>query len=83
MIYPQQRPRGKDWRVLFTNDRGEMIKSWEFSREVWNPTLQAVGLVGRKPNGQHNLRHYCGHQSIKTTFGTYGHLYPVRTAEVN
>jgi len=49
---------GKDWHVIFTNGKGQLIKSWEFSRDVWNPTLEAVGLAGTKTNGQHNLRHF-------------------------
>lgn len=48
---------GKDWRVVFTNEDGELIKSWEYGREVWNPSLVKAKLATGKINGQHNLRH--------------------------
>jgi site-specific recombinase XerD len=51
---------GKDWYVVFTNEDGELIKSWKFGREVWNPTLVMVKLATGKINGQHNLRHAFG-----------------------
>lgn len=44
--------------MVFTNEDGELIKSWDFRRDVWNPTLAKVELAAGKINGQHNLRHY-------------------------
>lgn len=48
----------RDWRIVFTDDNGELIKTRGFQREVWTPALTSAGLAPGRANGQHNLRHY-------------------------
>jgi integrase len=45
-------------------NHGELIKSRDFSRDVWNRAHVSAGLAPGRINGQHNLRHYFVSQLI-------------------
>ena len=82
--------------LVFTSPGGEPLRRGNFSRRLWRPTLEAVGLDLRP----HDLRHTCaallvaegahpkavqahlGHSSIQVTMDRYGHLFPSDAEEL-
>jgi integrase len=75
---------------VFTTDAGTPLRSANFRRQVWLPSIAAIDQPGLRV---HDLRHTCasllisadahprhikehlGHSSITVTMNTYGHLY--------
>jgi integrase len=79
-------------RLVFTDENGQALRRTAFSREIWRPTVRAVGA--RRETGFHELRHFYasllirhgesvktvqrrfGHATAAETFDTYAHLWP-------
>ncbi|WP_372497177.1 tyrosine-type recombinase/integrase [Pseudonocardia humida] len=79
-------------RLLFTDNHGNALRRTRFSREIWRPTVTAVGA--RHGTGFHDLRHYyasllirhgesvktvqrrLGHATAAETLDTYARLWP-------
>jgi integrase len=79
-------------RLVFTDEDGRALRRTAFSREIWRPTVRAVGA--RRGTGFHELRHFyasllirhgesvktvqrrLGHATAAETLDTYAHLWP-------
>jgi len=86
----------RDDALVFRSPDGEPLRRGNFSRRLWQPAVEAVGLELRP----HDLRHTCaallvadgahpkavqvhlGHSSIQVTMDRYGHLFPSAAAEL-
>jgi integrase len=84
--------------LVFTLPEGDPLRSPDFRRRVWAPTLREAGIT--RPVGIHDLRHtgaalmimqgahpkeiqqQLGHSSISVTLDRYGHLFPDRQDKV-
>src|SRR5665647_2133476 len=78
--------------LLFTSIEGKRVSGQHFNARVWHPALAASGLTKRPRvhDLRHThaslmiaagmdllqLQHRLGHESLKTTGDTYGHLMP-------
>ncbi|MCO1660920.1 tyrosine-type recombinase/integrase [Pseudonocardia sp. S2-4] len=89
---PDQFPIRHPDRLLFTDNHGNALRRTRFSREIWRPTVTAVGA--RHGTGFHDLRHYyasllirhgesvktvqrrLGHATAAETLDTYARLWP-------
>jgi integrase len=86
--FPIQHPD----RLVFTDEAGQALRRTAFAREIWRPTVHAVGA--RRGTGFHALRHFyasllirhgesvktvqrrLGHATAAETLDTYAHLWP-------
>jgi len=78
---------------VFTSPEGGFLRYDNFRRRVWLPAVQSSGLGAFKFHSLRHtaaafmvdegadplqVKRRLGHEDIRTTYGTYGHLFPDR-----
>jgi integrase len=72
-------------RLVFTDEDGRALRRTAFSREIWRPTVSAVGA--RRGTGFHELRHFYASllirhgESVKTVQRRLGHATAAATLD--
>jgi integrase len=72
-------------RLVFTDEDGRALRRTAFSREIWRPTVRAVGA--RRGTGFHELRHFYASllirhgESVKTVQRRLGHATAAETLD--
>ncbi|MGI8775602.1 MAG: tyrosine-type recombinase/integrase [Actinomycetota bacterium] len=89
---------GSSSEYVFSQPEGGFLRYDNFRRRVWAPAVEAAGLGGLTFHALRHtaaalmidtkadpiqVQRRLGHKDIKVTYGTYGHLFPNREAQLN